>query len=470
MFVSIDKSDDQPIKVQLYKKIKDSILQGIIPSNTKVPSTRALARELQIARSTVVECYEQLSAEGYLYGKEGSGTFVSDGLVFKVSNPRTYKEKTIKDKPLYELPKGFISFRPGVPDLSTIPIRQWGRLYRDITVQVTTAQLDYCGVFGSWTLRSTLASYLKRVRGVETTPENILITGGAAQAFSLLSKLVNKDEFIIIEEPASTGMLQTFKGHSIRCKTVPIDEQGLVTKLLPKEPPTLILTTPSHQFPMGTIMSIKRRIELINYAKEKQAYVVEDDYDSEFRYEGNPIISMQNLAPEQVIYVGTFSKTFMPAIRMGYMILPDALVDRMKRYKYISDLHSPVLEQLTMAKFIEEGMMDRHIRRKVKRYGKRRNMLVQKMRETFGNKVTISGDGAGLHFIAAFEGIVEKNTLEERLNREKIVINNVSDYYLHQEQSRKNHFIIGFGNLQDHDIEEGIRRLNKALYLDLNTG
>ena len=153
-----------------------------------------------------------------------------------------------------------------------IPIRQWGRLYRDVTVQVTTDQLDYCSVFGAWTLRSTLTSYLKRVRGVETMPTNILITSGAAQAFSLLSELVSDDKFIIIEEPASTGMVQTFRSHNIRCKTVPIDEEGLVIELLPKEIPTLILTTPGHQFPMGTVMSIKRRIELINYAREKQTF------------------------------------------------------------------------------------------------------------------------------------------------------------------------------------------------------
>ena len=419
MFVSIDKNDDLPITVQLYNIIKDSILQGIIPSNTKVPSTRVLAQELQIARSTVVECYEQLIAEGYLYGKEGSGTYVSDGLVFEVFNPKTHTKEILKDGALYELPKGFISFRPGVPNLNTIPIRQWGRLYRDVTVQVTEDQLDYCSVFGAWALRSTLASYLKRVRGVETLPTNILITSGAAQAFSLLSELVSEDEFIIIEDPASTGMVRTFRSHNIRCKAVPVDEQGLVIELLPKVSSTLILTTPSHQFPMGTVMSIKRRIELINYAKEKQSYIVEDDYDSEFRYEGNSIKSMQNLAPEQVIYVGTFSKTFTPAIRMGYMILPDALIDKMKQYKYASDLHSPVLEQLTMAKFIEEGMMDRHIRRMAKLYGKRRNLLVHKMREAFGDKVIISGDGAGLHFIATFEGLVDNDILKERLSRER---------------------------------------------------
>lgn len=462
MFISIDKNDKLPISAQLYRYFKDAILQGIIQSSSKMPSTRALGQELGIARSTVVECYEQLVAEGYLYGIEGSGTYVSDGLVFEVNNPKYNNLEQLADRPIYQLPEDYISFRSGVPDLRTVPIEQWGKLYRNVTIAASPDQLDYNSVFGDWSLRSALTSYLRRVRGVETTTANILITGGAAQAFSLLSELIKADDYIVIEEPASAGMVKTFKSHHVTCRPVAVDEQGLVTELLPSESPRFIITTPSHQFPMGNIMSIKRRIELIKYAKENQSYIVEDDYDSEFRYEGNLIQSMQSLAPEQVIYVGTFSKTFMPAIRMAYMVLPNELIEKMKQLKYASDLHSPILEQMTMARFIEEGMMDRHIHRMAKLYSKRRQLLVTLLRETFGDKIIISGDSAGLHFIVTFKEISDSHTFVERLKKEKVELIPVSDCCSNQESAKANQFILGFGNIQEDEIKEGIRRIKKA--------
>ena len=463
MFIHIDKNAALPITKQLYNHIKTSILQGTLSADTKMPSTRSLADNLEIARSTVVECYEQLVAEGFLYSVEGSGTYVSGGITFEVyglgetSLPSEYQHK------LYTEPKEFISFRPGVPDLGTIPIHQWGRLYREVTAKVKPEDLDYNSVHGVWELRKVLTTYLKRVRGVETRPENILITGGAAQAFSLLSELVGREEHVLVEDPASSGMIQTLESHQVKCEPIPVDEEGLMTHLLSDKKAAMVFTTPSHQFPTGVVMSIRRRIELIQYARANNIYIIEDDYDSEFRYDGSPIQSMQNLAPEQVIYVGTFSKTFMPAIRMGYMIVPDQLIDVLGHHKYASDLHSPVLEQMTMAKFIHEGMMDRHIRRMRKLYGRRRDSLVKALTDAFGLRIKISGDGAGLHLVVTLDDLKDKDTLKQQLKDEKVLVTFISEYYQSAESSSPNQLILGFGNVQEEQLVEGVERIKRAI-------
>jgi GntR family transcriptional regulator/MocR family aminotransferase len=240
------------------------------------------------------------------------------------------------------------------------------------------------------------------VRGVHAEPEDILITNGAAQAFSLISRFVPEGGHALAENPISYGILHTLRGNGVNIRTVPVDENGMMTELLPNEAPGLIFTTPSHQFPTGVILPIRRRIEMIRYARDNGAYIVEDDYDSEFRFDGAPVQSMQSLAPDRVIYVGTFSKTLMPALRIGYVALPGALKTRMEQLKYVADLHSPVLEQLTLARFIEEGLFDRHIRKMRAVYLTRRNHLIACLRDAFGEAVTISGAGAGMHLVASF--------------------------------------------------------------------
>jgi GntR family transcriptional regulator/MocR family aminotransferase len=354
--------------------------------------------------------------------------------------------------------------------LDTIPIKKWGQLYKSVTQTLDGTSLDYQNSFGMHALRNQLSIYLRRVRGVSSRPENILIVNGAAQAFSLLSRMVGEDEEVLVENPISQGIVYTLSSLGVRMKTIPVDENGIVTAALPEKPPKLIFTTPSHQFPTGVVLSIKRRIELIEYARKHDCLIVEDDYDSEFRFEGNPIQSLQNLEPDRVIYVGTFSKILSPALRMGYLVLPESLVLEMKNEKYVADIHSPVLEQLTLARFIEEGHLSQHIRKMKAIYLQRRNHLEACLKENFGDAVSVTGTKSGMHLVAAFESVMFDAELRSALNEKQIFVTTLGDYFLKDDpnwqpaQKAGDHaLVLGYGNTDLKAIEEGIAEIAQVV-------
>lgn len=471
MFVSLDKDSSLSLTKQLYTRIKTAILDGALNPKEKLPSTRTLSKELSISRNIVIEVYDQLIAEGYLYSIEGSGTYVGEGLHYKKLNIN-YTDRNRQPDLLYPSSMECISFRAGVPDLNSIPITKWGKLYKEVTLNVLPSQLDYQNSFGMYELRLELAKYLQRVRGVLTTPDHILITSGAAQAFNLLKCIMNKDEFVLVENPSSKGLKETLYANQIAIQTIEMDSNGIETDKLPKMPPKLIFTTPSHQFPTGVILPIKRRLALIRYALAKDAYIVEDDYDSEFRFEGNPIQSMQSIEPSRVIYIGTFSKTLSPAIRMGYMVIPDALIDKIKSAKYIADIHSPILEQLTMSAFIREGYYEKHIQKLKKLYATKRKKLIQLLTHYFQEDIIISGANAGLHLICTFKKISFNEQLLQLMQEQNLSITPLSSFFT-KDQSSDNDcsthsLIMGYGNTSVKEIEIGIQKLYTLLNIVSN--
>ncbi|MDD5935424.1 MAG: PLP-dependent aminotransferase family protein [Clostridiales bacterium] len=238
-----------------------------------------------------------------------------------------------------------------------------------------------------------------------------------------------------------------------------------MTSRLPAHPPKLIFTTPSHQFPTGVVLPAKRRIELLQYAREQNAYVVEDDYDSEFNFDGSPITSMQFLDPEHVIYVGTFSKTFMPSLRIGYMVLPDSLCEQMGNIKYVADLHSPILEQLAMAAFLESGQFERQIRRMGKLYRRKRDLLIQCLKETFGEQIEFMGANSGLHFVAKFPSVTITEEQIKVLADLGVEIGTIKKHYarITTKELTDHGLLMGYGNLHMEDIEEGVSILAKVL-------
>lgn len=476
LYIKLDRKDSRPITKQIYQYVKKSILDGILKENEKLPSSRELSKDLSVSRNIVVESYEQLIAEGYLYTKNGAGTYVSEGASFKVKNLHNYEEekkeagrkKAAKDKAADDV----ISFRTGIPDLESIPIKKWGNIYKKITLSACPMNMDYQNSNGQYELRYELANYLRRVRGVKTDAENIIVTNGAAQCFSLLCQIVKANEFAFVENPLSYGILNTLNSKNVKMKTAPVDESGMITDKLEEitaecdRKPKLIFTTPSHQFPTGAILPIKRRIEMIQYARNHDAFIVEDDYDSEFRFCGSPIESMQSLDIDHVIYVGTFSKTFMPSLRMGYMVLPDCLYNKMKNTKYIDDLHSPVFEQLTMAEFIKEGLLDLHIKKMKSIYLKRRNKLIDCLKDNFGDTVSICGAEAGMHLMASFKDICFDEELMEKIRKVHVEVTPVCKHYIGDENSNKRYddsLIFGYGNTKTDEIEEGVKRLKRSM-------
>lgn len=462
IYINIDRESKDSLAKQIYSFIKESVLCGTVHPGEKLPSSRELSNYLNVARNIVVESYEQLIAEGYVYSKSGSGTYISEGVQFqRVKIGNIQKQKNDKK---YQS-TNIISFRTGIPDLGEIPIKKWAQMYHNIALDIKSFQMDYQNSFGDYELRTQISLYLNRARGACTYPENILITNGAAQSFSLLCQLVPSDCYALVENPLSYGILHTLESNHVQIRPMRLDEHGMVTSELPDNPPRLIFTTPSHQFPTGVILPAGRRIEMIRYAEKHNTYIVEDDYDSEFRFDGNPIQSMQYLDPERVIYVGTFSKTLMPALRIGYMVLPNSLCKQMKDAKFVADLHSPTLEQLTLAKFIENGIFEYHIRKMRKLYLKKRNHLICCLNRTFGNHVTISGAEAGLHFVVSFDNTCFDNTLMHKIENKGIQITAINKHYLSTELCTPydHSLIFGYGNTKIQEMEKGIKILSSML-------
>lgn len=460
--INIDRESGVSLSRQIYNSLKESVLSGVIQPGEKLPSSRELSKYLSVARNVVIESYEQLIAEGYAYSKNGSGTYICEGVQFKKLEKNSKEDLQVCKK---DLNMETISFRTGIPDLEAIPIKKWAQIYKEMALDMKPSQMDYQNSFGDYQLRTQLSIYLNRVRGARTSPKNILITNGAAQSFSLLCQLVSNDSYALVENPLSNGILHTLQSNHVRIEPIRLDEYGIGTAELPDNPPKLIFTTPSHQFPMGVILPVSRRIEIIKYAEKHDAYIVEDDYDSEFRFDGSPIQSMQFLDPERVIYVGTFSKTLMPALRMGYMVLPNHLRKQMEDAKYVADLHSPILEQLTLAKFIETGLFNRHIRKMRRLYLKKRNLLIHSLKAAFGEKVTISGAQAGMHFVASFRGVCFDNALMQKIEKLGIQISAVNKHYLSAGSSTPydQSLIFGYGNTKIEEMEAGIKILSAVI-------
>lgn len=460
--INLNREDKLSLSRQIYRSVKESMLSGKIAGGAKLPSSRELAGELHVARNVVIGSYEQLIAEGYAYSKSGSGTYISEGVVMPSSVHKAYTH-SIPEVPLK--PVVSVSFRTGVPDLGLIPIKKWAQLYHKLALDIEPYQMDYQNTLGDDYLRVTLAQYLNRARGTNARRENIIITNGAAQSFNLLCQLISQDEYALVENPLSYGLLHTLENNGVTMRPIRLDKDGMVTAELPSDRPKLIFTTPSHQFPMGCILTASRRIELIQYAKRNNAYIVEDDYDSEFRFDGNPIESMQYLAPDRVIYVGTFSKTLMPALRIGYMVLPDELCERMREAKFVSDIHSPVLEQLTLAQFIESGAFELHIHKMRKVYHRKRDYLISCLKSIFGDRVSVFGAAAGLHFVCSFSKVKFDPNLLEKIQQSGIEISSIHKHILNSTKNEEygNLLIFGYGNTHVEKMKAGVELLAEII-------
>ena len=460
--IDIDKDGDVTLTRQIYTAISKHILEGVLKKHDKLPSSRSLALHLGVSRNVIMEAYDQLLAEGYIISKGGSGTFVADGAFlenYKVRLPNVTDHLTgLRHEPNHRI----IDFRPGVPDLSLFPIAKWGQLYKSTCEDLTSSVLDYYGPQGCYALRYELSRYLQRSRGVVCSPDQILITTGAAQAFTITSRaLLNKSKYAILEDPINKDIMEIIQRTGAKIYSIPVDNQGIVTENLPDIDASFIFTTPSHQFPLGGILSIKRRIQLIHYAEKHAGYIIEDDYDSEYRYVGSPIRSMQSLNPDRVIYVGSFSKKLYPALRIGFMVLPEALVEELSRAKHLEDIHSPILEQITLAQFIKKGLLDKHINISRKVYMNKRKLLEKELSKAFGNDIEILGNSTGIHLIIKFKKYRFPNAQFHRFEKYGLRVHSIDDHTtnkgLHDDK-----LMLGYGNLSHEEIKQGIYRLQQA--------
>ncbi len=449
---------------RIYDLLRERIFQNRYAAGDRLPSTRDLSGELGVSRSTVVEVYEQLIAEGYLESRPGSGTYVAN--LGKRQRSEAFPHAAKEDGAPAGLPENpvpfrGIDFRPSFPALDSVPVRKWKEAALTALDQASAADFGYAeDPAGREDLRVILCRLLLHSKGIRCKPSQVIVTSGATQAIALLCRLLlQPGDVVATEDPMAPFIRQIFVSTGAELLPVPVDEHGLRVEELPATPrPKCVYVTPSHQFPLGGILSIGRRFQLLEYARQTGCYVIEDDYDSDFRYEGMPIHALRELDEERVVYVGTFSKTLFPALRIGYMIVPHHLLDPLLRLKRLMDMHGPTLPQAALARFIAERHFERHVARMKRVYGKKRSLLIACLRDTFGNGVRISGDAAGLHLIAEWPDCRFDSRTVALLERQQIRIYPAERYAIVRGK-HENRLVMGFGNLAESQVEEGVRAI-----------
>lgn len=357
-----------------------------------------------------------------------------------------------------------MDFRLGRPAIDLAPYRTWARLEHEERVGTAPAALAGAPVEGRAELREALRDYLWRRRGVECGPDRIVITSGAVNGLSTLSRAaLAPGSEVLFEDPGHVPARESLSQGGARIVSAPVDEEGIIVeRLAGVGGPTLAFITPSHQFPIGGCLSIQRRVELVEWARKAGCLIVEDDYESEFRYDVGPVSSIQRLDPENVVYVGTFSKVLFPAIRLGYLVLPDRLVDACLEVRRATDRYCAPAPQLAMARFIREGRLDRHIARMRRIYRERRDALASALEAAFPGRATILGRATGLHVTVAFDGLEFDAGLVEAIRRAGVIVRPVEDFALEKGRWR-GCLALGYSHLRVEDIERGVACLRKAV-------
>lgn len=462
MWFQVERLENKTITQQVYEQLRRYILNGILKANEKLPSTRELSNSLGVSRNIILEVYDQLVAEGYLTVRPRSGTFVAPGLIINNNNNNENQNSLILEETFCNNFEDIIDFKAATPAMDHFPRKVWGRLAKDVCYEAPDSIFGYQSSEGLPELKDELSRYLLRTRGVISNPDQIMITSGATQALSLITEILIKNkEYVAVEDPVTDEMRTIFSYGGADIYPIPVDDKGIKPECLSQEiPPGFIFILPSHQFPLGATLSIQRRIQLIEYARKFNCYIVEDDYDSEFTYEGTPVHSVQGLDPIRVIYVGTFSKILSPALRIGYVVLPLGLIDEFKKLKWYTDRHNSSLEQLILTRFIKEGFLDRHVRKMKRIYKQRREALVNSLKKHFP-ECSILGHAAGMHLVVELP--IEFNThLVDWIQEHSVKIYSV-DHYSILKRTHTNKIVLGYGSLSAEKIEEGVLRLKNAI-------
>ncbi len=467
----------------LYTHLRAAILSGELKGGMKMPSTRALADELNISRNTVLNAYRQLLAEGYLEGRKGSGTFVANVLpeslltVPRPTDPQTapphpaessrpfFSERAIAQIAISPPLSGGRSPRPflaEVPALDALPYKLWSRLVIQRARHMPVSSFRYQSMAGYQPLREAIAAHITVSRQVHCTPGQVMIMPGSQGALDLAARmLINAGDFVWMEDPGYPGARGAFVGAGANIIPVPVDDEGLMvnTGIERATQARMVYITPSHQFPLGVTMSLSRRLALLDWAKRANAYILEDDYDSEFRFTGRPLATLQGLDnADRVIYIGTFSKVLFPSIRIGYMILPPLLFDSFRKVRGMIDIHSPILEQAVLADFIIEGHYARHLRRMRTLYAERRSALLEVTRRL---PLKIDSPEAGIHCVGWLPDGMDDQSLADRAADYNLDLMPISLFSI--EPLARNGLLLGYGGYSVQEIKNGARRLEALL-------
>ncbi|RIJ63809.1 PLP-dependent aminotransferase family protein [Rummeliibacillus sp. POC4] len=452
MEVNINLNNDSPKYVQIYEQLKNTIVTKKLPAHSKLPSKRHLAENLSVSVHTVKEAYEQLDAEGFIYSKERSGYFVS---------PFEFEWQQIKEtkatQPVTETSpvKTDIDFHNGHVDASSFPFTSWRKLFKKYLQPENLVNSPWQG---EPTLRFEIAQYVQRSRGVQCDSSQVFIFGGTQHQLQALCLFFGPTSIAGIEEPGFKRARAIFQQYCYHTYHIAVDKNGVT---VPTQKIDFLYTTPAHQFPLGMVMSADRRAALLHWAQKNNTYIIEDDYDSEYRFKGQPFPSLAKMDQlQQVIYSGTFSKTLIPSIRISYLILPSSLVEAFTNF--YKDQKSVVskIDQLILADFITQGLFDKHLAKMRTLYRKKQIALITAIKTHLPSTFQIIGEKSGLHIVLKLPNTLsEKEAIQKALGIGVCVYPSSTSYY---KPSAQQMIILGYGGLSFEQIEEGILRLKKV--------
>jgi len=473
---------------EIYRQIRRAIADGRLRPGDCLPASRDLARSLRVSRTTVTVAYDRLAGEGFLTSRIGAGTFVSNHLApsravadrtrGEISH-RTYKETSVaannegalSPRPLWDavqLSRAFakpaeFDFRTGLPDASLFPHDTWRRLLaRELRAQVSTAGVyDESG--GHRRLREAIARHVGISRGVQVTPDDVTITNGAQQALDLIARaLISPGDRVAIEDPGYAPPRFLFSSLGASVQGVPVDDEGIVVDAIARNT-RLVYVTPSHQYPLGVTMSLSRRLALLEWATRNNAAIIEDDYDSEFRFEARPLEPLQTLDTSgRVVYVGSFSKTLLPTLRLGFLVTPSCCTPAVHKAKYVSDWHTATLVQAVLARFIDEGGFARHVRKLGRVYAERRALITSIIKRDFADHLAIVPSVAGLHLTAMGRSasIEEISAVFDRAAERGVQLQRLAKFYF--EQPARAGLLFGYGAITTAQIPTALRTLRQC--------
>ena len=478
--IVVDRKAPKPLHQQIYEAYRSVIAARNLRAGQQVPSTRALATELSISRIPVLDAYSQLLAEGYFEARSGSGTFVSSAIPEQRNGAEPRKTpararigpRVVSGRsavlPRFKLAPwlvGWGAFVVGQLALEKFPFSVWSNLVMRHSRHVRIKSLHFSDPMGSESFRETIAAYLRTVRAVNCDARQIMVVSGSQQALEISARvLFDPGSTVWVEEPGYRLGLQVLKMAGCNLVPVPVDHEGLKVEsgIARARKARAAYVTPSHQFPLGVTMSASRRLQLLDWAQRSGAWIIEDDYDSEYRYANMPVASLQGLDRNaRVIYIGTFSKTLFPSLRVGYMVIPHDLVDRFVAVRHAMDVYPPHLFQQVLTDFIQEGHFARHIRRMRQVYGERRNVLVDAIGEVFGDRLQILGADAGIHLAAILPKPFNDRNIAQRAAGENLWLWPLSPCY--QGKNPRQGFILGFGSTGAREIPNRVRQLYKVV-------
>lgn len=484
-FLRLDGRRKQPLFRQLYDQIRTAILEGRLKADSRIPSSRDLMEQLGVSRTTVVSAVDMLIAEGYLLTSHGRGTFVSSEIPDNQILPQKIrKHDDIKlagrSNHLGNFGKSLLDsdrsnwhfgdprpFCPGEPALDEFPIQVWSKIVRRVWKSLDPAMLSYAAPTGYDPLRTQIAEYLSVRRGVNCYPSQVMIVSGTQQAVDIVSRIsIDAGDKVLFENPGYVSARDSFVNHGAEIIPIPVDDCGanLEKAIKKNHRARLAYVTPSHQYPLGVTLPIERRLALLNWAKENQALILEDDYDSEYRYAQQPLPCLQGLdSASRTIYVGSFSKVVFPSLGLGYAIVPRPMVTAFENALKLVSRPGSQVDQIVLSEFIREGHFVRHLRRMRKTHATRRETFVTEIEKHLGDKLEVIGSPAGLHCTTILKTKQRDTDLVAALGEIGIIASSLSGYYLPGTKAldRKNGLVFGFASASPVKIRKRIREMKE---------